>query len=466
MMQKVVRSTFNVFILSILILFILFALFAPLLASGKPLYVFYKGELYFPLFRYLLYPGYYTKPLDRFYNLMLLFFPFVLIALCLFSRRKMGILVFSLALLFALFGYFEWSPMGNPAWSPTGQQSNLSQINELVYYRVIREQQERIVHYLPQYHAILEKWRAKQVPMDPKILPTLWNQREERISNEMARLQAQGTPEALGQMELIRTHERWLEEGQEDLKFLAMPLIRPFHWEEEKGGNQILNEVVPWYELSRINLKDLTAALIFGARISLVVGLVTVSIALCIGIPFGALAGFYAGKFDIFVSRFLEVWEALPVLFMLLMIIAITGIKSVFWIILAIGIFGWTGFARYVRAETYRVKGLAFVEASRSIGYGNMHILFSHILPNSLTAVLVLIPFAILGAISAEAALSFLGLGEEGSCSLGVLMDEGRTNFPAQSYLLWPPAIVLSVLLITIALLNDAVRDALDPRLE
>ena len=449
-----------------LILFALFALYAPLLAASKPLFVIYEGSWYSPLFRYLLYPGYYTKPLDRFFNLLLIFSPFIAISFYLFKKRRGSALFTFSLLIFALFGYLQWNPIQNPSWSKSVGANTYSQLNQLIEYRILKNEQERTLPYLSAYHALLENRKGKKIPMDPSILPTLWNQRVERIQREIRALQQDATAQAEQQILEIQEKEKWLKESQDKLQFLIMPLIRPYHWQDDRGGNQLLNEVVPWYDLSRINRKDLTAALIFGTRISLVVGFVTVLIALAIGIPFGAIAGFYGGKFDIILSRVLEVWEAMPVLFMLLTIVAITEAKSIFWIILTIGIFGWTGFARYVRAETLRVKQLAFVEASKAIGYGNMHTLFSHILPNSLTSVLVLIPFAILGAISAESGLSFLGLGEEGSCSLGVLMDEGRTNFPAESYLLWPPAIVLSLLLIAIALLNDAVRDALDPRVD
>jgi peptide/nickel transport system permease protein len=106
------------------------------------------------------------------------------------------------------------------------------------------------------------------------------------------------------------------------------------------------------------------------------------------------------------------------------------------------------------------------VEACKAIGFSNHSILFKQILPNAIPPVLTLLPFAIMGAISAEAGLSFLGLGEEGSTSWGVLMDEGRSAFPARAYLLWPPAIALTVLLVAIALVGDALRDFLDPKMD
>jgi peptide/nickel transport system permease protein len=149
---------------------------------------------------------------------------------------------------------------------------------------------------------------------------------------------------------------------------------------------------------------------------------------------------------------------------MLLMVVAILQSKSIFLVIAVIGIFGWTSFSRYIRGEFFKQRNLPYVEAARSIGFHDNYIIFSHILPNALPPLLTLIPFAIMGAITSEAGLSFLGLGEEGSCSWGVLMAEGRSAFPAESYLLWPPAILLTILLVSIAIVGDFFRDALDPR--
>src|SRR5262249_28525982 len=179
----------------------------------------------------------------------------------------------------------------------------------------------------------------------------------------------------------------------------------------------------------------------------------------------GALAGFYGGTFDIIVSRLLEIWEGMPTFFMLLMAIAILQNKSIFLVIAIIGIFGWTTFSRYIRGEFFKQRNLPYIEACRATGLPDHRIIFSHILPNAIPPVLTLLPFAIMGAITSEAGLSFLGLGEEGSCSWGVLMDEGRSAFPSESYLLWPPAILLTVLLVSIAIVGDTLRDAFDPKL-
>lgn len=164
--------------------------------------------------------------------------------------------------------------------------------------------------------------------------------------------------------------------------------------------------------------------------------------------------------------RLLEVWESMPTFFMLLMSVAILQSKSIFLVIGMIGIFGWTGFSRFIRGEFLKQKNLSYVEACHAVGYPTSWIIFKEIMPNAISPIITLLPFAIMGAITSEAGLSFLGLGEEGSTSWGVLMDEGRRAFPAESYLLWPPAILLTILLVAIALVGDAIRDELDPKLK
>lgn len=271
--------------------------------------------------------------------------------------------------------------------------------------------------------------------------------------------------EAKAKLRFIEEKKAWLEKESTQLHLMIMPIFSHFHWEDSAGGSQFLNQQLKWWEVTRNNRKDLVAALIFGIRISLVVGIFSVGIALLIGIPVGALAGYYAGNLDIAICRLLEIWEAMPTFFMLLLIVAMTQSKSIFLVIAVIGIFGWTGFCRFLRGEFFKQRHLPYVEACRSLGFRDTYIMFSHILPNAIPPLLTLTPFAIMAAISSEAGLSFLGLGDESSCSWGVLMDEGRSAFPAASYLLWPPAILLTILLVAIALVGDALRDALDPKL-
>lgn len=270
---------------------------------------------------------------------------------------------------------------------------------------------------------------------------------------------------AHAELQYSKEKKRWLKRELRKLKYQVMPLLSPYHWEDDLGGEQALNQHVGLKELTRSNRKSFIAALLFGIRTSLSVGIFAISVALLIAVPIGAIAGFYGGKIDLAICRAIEVLESMPIFFMLLMIIAFFQSKSIFLVISVIGLFNWTTFSRFVRAEFLKQKGLCYIEACYALGFNHYHIMFYHLLPNAIPPLLTLIPFAVMSAITAEAGLSFLGLGEEGSSSWGVLMEEGRAAFPAESYLLWPPAILLSLLLVTIAIVGDHLRDALDPKM-
>lgn len=468
-------------------IFCLVGIYAPFLAASKPLIVNYDGEWYFPLFRYLFYQGYYTKRLDIFFNLLMFTFPAMLLAAYLLNRPKRWRNIMFGVLFLAqvgLFIHFAYGPSHDPAFDPLLSKqrqealqsyplpswdfdlrflNDYGRLNLVLRYQQRYRQQQRLQKYASFYDG----------KMLFQGLPTLWQEERDNEEQEIKRLkdilaspseskESQAYAEASINYILDRHH--WIQSQQDLLHNEIMPLIRPFHWEDDAGGSQSLNQLVPFWELTRINRKDLMAALIFGVRISLVVGILSVGLALAIGLPIGALAGFYGGTFDIIVSRLLEIWEAMPTFFMLLMIVAITQSKSIFLVIAIIGIFGWTSFSRYMRGEFFKQRNLPYTEACKALGYNDSKIIFSHIFPNAIPPVLTLLPFAIMGAITSEAGLSFLGLGEEGSCSWGVLMDEGRTAFPSEAYLLWPPAILLTVLLIAIAMVGDSFRDALDPK--
>lgn len=473
--------------LVVVLIFCLVGVYAPFLAASKPLIVQYDGEWFFPLLRYLFYQGYYTKRLDIFFNLLMFTFPATLLAVYLLNWRKRWRNI-AIGLLFvvqiALFIYFAYGPSRDPAFDPVLSRQRQEALHshplpswdfDLHFLNsygklnlALRYQQRYLQHQrLQKYASFYDSKKLFQG------LPTLWQGERDNEDQEIKRLKdilanesesKESKAYAEASINYILDKRQWMESQQKLLHYEMMPLVRPFHWEDDAGGSQSLNQLVPFWELTRINRKDLMAALIFGVRISLVVGILSVGLALAIGLPIGALAGFYGGTFDIIVSRLLEIWEAMPTFFMLLMIVAITQSKSIFLVIAIIGIFGWTSFSRYLRGEFFKQRNLPYTEACRALGYNDSKIIFSHIFPNAIPPVLTLLPFAIMGAITSEAGLSFLGLGEEGSCSWGVLMDEGRTAFPSESYLLWPPAILLTVLLVAIAMVGDSFRDALDPK--
>lgn len=485
------KRKIGVIALFIVFLFCLVGIYAPFLASSKPFFVIYDNEIYFPLFRYLFYSGFYTKRLDIFFNLMIFTFPLMLLAIIFLKKKPLARLIAILVVITAqiiAFTYFAFFSTSDPATDPelnaqkyeaTKKDPALNndwnaqlkymtpygKLNMLLRYKNLKQHHDTLMQYYPAYTAAGNE----------RSIPSLWqreNDHENTLLEQIKTTMEQNKPgtsqydNAAARLKYIEQRKQWLEEESKKIKWDFMPLLSSFHWEDDAGGQLTFNKFLPWWHYTRINGKNLLAGLIFGVRISIVVGMVSVFIALMIGIPIGALAGFYGGKFDIVVSRLLEVWESMPAFFMLLMVVAILQSKSIFLVIGAIGLFGWTSFSRYIRGEFFKQRNLPYVEAGKALGFRDSYIIFKHILPNAIPPVLALMPFAIMGAITAEAGLSFLGLGEEGSTSWGVLMDEGRSAFPENSYLLWPPATLLTILLVAIALVGDDLRDALDPKLQ
>lgn len=463
------KKWINRLALFIFVLFVLMAIYAPFLASTEPILVIYNGTFFSPLIKSLFYVGAYPKAIDRFYNMMIFTLPIGLILYYLFKMPLKWAIASFLFLQIALFSFVSVVPIKNPVRNSLSnydwqkelkEMSPYAKLQLLISRRSKEAQHNRLVPYTTQYAEALSKRKGSFVEPQASLLPTQWNSLQAHLQELKSRIKDPA------RLQYLQEKESWIEQELKKITVVIMPLIRPFGYQDDVGGNQLFNQVLPWHELSRVNRKDLTAALIFGTRISLLVGIGSVAIALIIGITLGSIAGYFGGKWDLALSRLLEVWEGMPTLFMLLMLVAITESKSVAWIILFIGIFGWTGIARYVRSETLKIRPLGYIQACKTLGYSQKRTLFYHLLPNALSTVITLLPFAIMSAITAETGLSFLGLGEEGSASWGVLMDEGRKNFPAESALLWPPAILLTVLLSTLAILGDALRDALDPRLK
>ena len=209
--------------------------------------------------------------------------------------------------------------------------------------------------------------------------------------------------------------------------------------------------------------RDLLAQLIYGFRVSVLFALALTFVGVLLGIITGALQGFFGGKTDLAFQRFIEIWGAMPELYLLIIFSAVFA-PSISLLLILLSLFGWMGLSDYVRAEFLRNRQLDYVRAARALGVGNWQIIWRHILPNSLTPVVTFLPFRMSGAILALTSLDFLGLGvPPGTPSLGELLSQGKNNIDAW----WISLSTFAVLVITLLLLTfmgDALRDALDPR--
>ena len=209
--------------------------------------------------------------------------------------------------------------------------------------------------------------------------------------------------------------------------------------------------------------RDLLAQLIYGFRVSVLFALALTLVGTVLGIVTGAIQGFFGGKTDLAFQRFIEIWGAMPELYLLIIFSAVFA-PSLALLLVLLSLFGWMGLSDYVRAEFLRNRQLDYVRAARSLGVSNWHIITRHLLPNSLTPVVTFLPFRMSGAILSLTSLDFLGLGvPPGTPSLGELLSQGKNNIDAW----WISLFTFAVLVITLLLLTfmgDALRDALDPR--
>ncbi len=209
--------------------------------------------------------------------------------------------------------------------------------------------------------------------------------------------------------------------------------------------------------------RDIAARLLYGFRISVFFALLVAGVCAIFGVCYGAVQGYFAGWTDIAMERFNEIWGAMPTLYMLIILSSL--FTPSFWLLVTLlSMFGWLGIAAYVRAEFLKNRTLDYVRAARALGQSDLSIMWRHILPNSLTPVVTLIPFEMAGAVGALTSLDFLGLGvPPGTPSLGELLNQGKNNLDA-----WWISIstfgVLVVMLLLLILIGDALRDALDPR--
>ena len=211
--------------------------------------------------------------------------------------------------------------------------------------------------------------------------------------------------------------------------------------------------------------RDVLSRMLYGARISMAVGFVSVGIAVVVGTLIGSVAAYYGGRVDELLMRFVDLMLNFPRLFLLLTLIAL--LRPSIWIIMAvIGLTGWMGLARLVRSEILSLKEREFVLSARALGAMDRRIMFRHILPNALVPVLVSATLGVAGAILAESGLSFLGLGvQPPTPSWGNILNEGRANIEIAWWLSVFPGMAILVTVLAYNLLGEGLRDALDPRL-
>jgi len=210
--------------------------------------------------------------------------------------------------------------------------------------------------------------------------------------------------------------------------------------------------------------RDLFVRVMYGGRISLMVGLVATMVSVFIGVSYGAISGYLGGKTDAIMMRVVDVLYAMPFLFFVILLMVFFG-RSILLIFIAIGAVNWLDIARIVRGQTLNIKGKEFVDAARAGGVSNIKIVFKHIVPNLLGLVVVYVALTVPQVILVESFLSFLGLGvQEPMTSWGALVNQGAKQMETSPWMLIFPGLFLATTLFCFNFIGDGLRDALDPR--
>lgn len=211
--------------------------------------------------------------------------------------------------------------------------------------------------------------------------------------------------------------------------------------------------------------RNIAAQLFYGARVSLLIGLVSTVIAIIIGIIIGAIAGFYGGIADDFLMRFTETFQILPNFLLLLVAVAIFG-STIQVIIMALGLISWPPIARLTRSEFLSLRHQEFVQADRTLGMTNMRIIFTEILPNALSPVIMYASVILSTAILMESALAFLNLSDPNVASWGNLIGGGKAVLRNQWYVSAIPGVAILFTVLAVSLVGQGLNDALNPRLK
>lgn len=249
------------------------------------------------------------------------------------------------------------------------------------------------------------------------------------------------------------------------LAAIFAPWIARYSYTERSGQFRQGPSSAHWFGTDTIG-RDVFSRVLYGARISLRVGVLATTISLTIGLLLGATAGFFGGIIDAVVMRLTDVFLAVPYVVLAVAIASVLGAGEN-TVILVLGFTGWLGICRIVRSSFLALKQLEYVEAARVLGYSRRRIMFRHMLPNALQPIIVYGTIAVGSVILAEAALSFLGVGPQAPTpAWGLMVSEGKSLLAVAPHLLFFPGAAIFLTVLSLVFMGDGLRDALDPKLK
>jgi len=209
--------------------------------------------------------------------------------------------------------------------------------------------------------------------------------------------------------------------------------------------------------------RDVLSRLIYGFRISILFGFTLTFFSMIIGVSAGAIQGYFGGKTDLIFQRFMEIWSAVPTLYILIILASVIQ-PNFWWLLLILLLFSWMGYVGVVRAEFLRARNFDYIRAAKALGVSNIRIIIRHMIPNATVATITFLPFSLSASVTVLSGLDFLGFGlPPGSASLGEMVNQGRNNLQAP-WLGLTSFFTLGIMLGLLVFVGEAIRDALDPR--
>jgi len=252
--------------------------------------------------------------------------------------------------------------------------------------------------------------------------------------------------------------------------FVIVALLGPYFVKTDPYHQDLLNKLQPpskehWFGTDNFG-RDIFSRIVHGAKLTLIVGFLSVAVGGIIGVLVGIISGYYGGWFDTISMRIVDVLLAFPGILLALAIVSVLG-GSIRNVILAVGIFSIPAFARIVRGSTLQVKKLEYIDAVRSLGASDMRIIFRHILPNIMSPIIVQATMRIATAILTAAGLSFLSLGAPPPTpEWGAMLNDGRTYMHNAGHMVLIPGIMIVIVVLAFNIFGDGLRDALDPKMK
>lgn len=243
------------------------------------------------------------------------------------------------------------------------------------------------------------------------------------------------------------------------------PWIAPYEYRELSDATREPPSSEHWFGTDTIG-RDVFSRVVYGARISLRVGFLATMMSIVIGLVLGAVAGFAGGRTDNLIMRITDIFLAIPYIILAVAVATIFG-QSVNSVILVLGLTGWLGICRIVRASFLALSRLEYVEAARALGFKRTRIVFRHMLPNALQPIIVYATIAVGSVILAEAALSFLGVGPvDPTPAWGLMVADAKSTLAVAPHMLFFPGMAIFLTVLAFVFIGDGLRDALDPKLK